>query len=542
MSNIFGRLKPNGDTRMIIDLTNVNDHVQKHHFKMDHLDVALDLMEEGVFMSSIDLKDAYYSVPIWENHKKYLTFQWEQEFFRFNVLPFGLSSAPRVFTKLLKPIFSKMREEGFCVLGYIDDSLIMGRSESECIQATKRLEELFTSLGFSINREKSSLLPSQQITFLGYILNSVKMTVSPTLKKRDKAVQIMDKLLSESNLKIRFVASALGFIVDLGKGIEYGANHFRFLERDKILALQRVGSLGYEGYMYLSREAKEEIKWWKRNVRHRSKKVRQLQPDITLITDASSEGWGAVYGDEKTGGRWSEEELDDHINVLELRAILLGLQSFFKDKKDIEILIKSDNTTAISYINRMGGSKSSECEVMAKSIWNFCEENEIWIKATYIPGKENIEADFMSRNFTDNTEWTLNPHIFDIICETWGTPEVDMFASRVNHKVDTYVSWGKDPLAIDNDAFTVDWERWELIYAFPPFSLISKCIRKIRKSKATVILVVPEWPGQVWFPKLRKPFLRNSLRFPPRDENLIPPRQHLQRTMLNKVPLKVVLC
>ena len=433
ISNVFGRLKPNGDTRMIIDLTNVNEHVQKCHFKMDHLEVALDLMEEGVFMSSIDLKDAYYSVPIWGGHRKYLTFQWEREIFSFNVLPFGLCSAPRVFTKLLKPVFSKMREDGFCVLGYLDDSLIMGNSESECALATSKLEELLINLGFSLNREKSSLVPSTTITFLGYVLNSLDMTVSPTDKKRQKASEIIEKLLSQRKHKIRFVASALGFIVDLGKGVEYGANHFRYLERDKILALRCVGSIGYEGSMYLSREAKQELKWWRHNVKTRVKKIRSFHPSVILTTDASSEGWGAICNGESIGGRWTPSELEKHINVLELEAVLLGLQSFFKNKREIEISVKSDNTTAISYINRMGGSKSKECLSVAKSIWNFCEDREIWVIASYIPGVDNNEADYMSRNFTDNTEWTLNPHIFDKICEKWGTPEIDMFASRVNH-------------------------------------------------------------------------------------------------------------
>ena len=542
VSNVFGRLKPNGDTRMIIDLTKVNDYVQKFHFKMDHLEVALDLMEQGVFMSSIDLKDAYYSVPIWESHRKYLTFQWENEYFRFNVLPFGLSSAPRVFTKLLKPIFSKMRENGFCVLGYIDDSLIMGSSESECELATTELKNLFEKLGFSINREKSSLVPSRQITFLGYVLDSERMVVYPTEKKRQKILQLVDELLSKEKHKIRFVASALGFIVDLGKGIDYGANQFRYLERDKILALHRVADLGYEGHMYLSKEAKQELKWWRNNAPHRVKKIRSSQPNCTLTTDASLEGWGAVYNDESTGGRWTDVESENHINVLELKAILFGLQSFFKHTRNLHVLVKSDNTTAISYVNRMGGSKSIECLKETKAIWEFCEEREIWVTASYIPGVENIEADFMSRNFTDNTEWMLNQHIFDKICSLWGKPQVDMFASRVNHKVDTYVSWGKDPRAIENDAFTVDWDRWELIYVFPPFSLISKCIRRIRKLRATVILVVPDWPGQVWYPKLRRPFVRDLLRFPPREENLIPPHQNLQGTMLNKVPLRVILC
>ena len=140
-------------------------------------------------------------------------------------------------------------------------------------------------------------------------------------------------------------------------------------------------------------------------------------PQEILTTDASLEGWGAVYGNESTGGRWSDVEKTDHINVLELKAVLFGLKAYFKNIQNVEILIRSDNTTTVSYINRMGGSKSSECESVAKEIWKFCEYNDLWINATHIPGVNNEHADFLSRNFTDNTEWSLNQHIFNKICE-----------------------------------------------------------------------------------------------------------------------------
>ena len=543
ISNVFGREKQNGDIRMIIDLSDVNEYVKKFHFKMDHLDVVLDLVDEGVFMSSIDLKDAYYSIPIWEGHKQFLVFQWDDSLYQFNVLPFGLSSAPRIFTKVLKPIFSKMREEGLCVLGYIDDSLILGRSYEECVVATTRLSQLFESLGFTINVKKSSFEPSQQLTFLGYIIDSTQMTISPTTKKKEKLKEIIRILLSgENKFRIRFVASAIGFIVDLCKGVQYGPNYFRCLERDKILALKRVKDKGYDGLMFLSSESKAELRWWMDNIGDGSKKIRISQPSLVVTTDASLAGWGATFNGNEAGGRWAQEEEGEHINVLELRAILLAIQSFFKDKDSLEVLIKSDNTTAVSYVNKMGGSRSNECESVASEIWKFCEKRDMWLTATHIPGDSNEEADFISRHFTDNTEWTLNQHIFEKICESWGFPDVDLFASRLNFKVDAYVSWGKDPLAMDSDALTLDWDQWGLIYAFPPFSLISKCVRRIRRTSAMVILVVPDWPGQVWYPQLRKPLVKDLMRFPPREGNLIPSGPHLQRSILNKVPLKVVLC
>ena len=90
VSNVFGRPKPNANIRMIIDLSEVNEFVQKFHFKMDHLNVATDLVEERMFMSSIYLKDAYFLVPIWEGHRKYLPFQWDKSIYKcFKCCPLG---------------------------------------------------------------------------------------------------------------------------------------------------------------------------------------------------------------------------------------------------------------------------------------------------------------------------------------------------------------------------------------------------------------------------------------------------------------------
>ena len=112
VSNIFLRPKKDGSYRIILDLTWVNEHVEYEHFKMSSLQTALELMRPGCWMGSIDLKDAYYSVPIWEGHRKFLRFRWGNALFQFRVLPNGLACAPRFFTKLLVPVFATVRETG----------------------------------------------------------------------------------------------------------------------------------------------------------------------------------------------------------------------------------------------------------------------------------------------------------------------------------------------------------------------------------------------------------------------------------------------
>lgn len=106
-----------------------------------------------------------------------------------------------------------------------------------------------------------------------------------------------------------------------------------------------------------------------------------------------------------------------------------ALKSFKDEVLNRHVKILSDNTTAVSYINNMGGCKSDDCNEMAKTIWSWFIENNIWISCTHIPGRSNVEADKKSRNFNDQLEWKLNEYVFRNIVSHWGKPNIDLFAS-----------------------------------------------------------------------------------------------------------------
>ena len=105
-------------------------------------------------MSSIDLTDAYYYIPIAPEHQKYLKFMWRGQLYQFTCLPMGLTSSPRIFTKLMKLIFATLRSTfGHICVGYIDDSLYMGKSAFECGEATMHAIQLLSKLGLHVNQE-----------------------------------------------------------------------------------------------------------------------------------------------------------------------------------------------------------------------------------------------------------------------------------------------------------------------------------------------------------------------------------------------------
>ena len=112
VSTIFLRPKKDGTHHTILNLKQFNVFVEYHHFKMDTLDTAINMIKQGCFMALVDLKDGYYTVPIDPCHQKFLKFWFDGRYFQYTCLPIGLASAPRVFTKLLKPVYSALQSAG----------------------------------------------------------------------------------------------------------------------------------------------------------------------------------------------------------------------------------------------------------------------------------------------------------------------------------------------------------------------------------------------------------------------------------------------
>lgn len=504
LSNIFTRPKKDGGTRMILDLSELNQSLNVQHFKMDNIHTAKHLISPHCYLASIDLQDAYYSIPVDPNSRKYLRFMWQGERWQFAALPNGLSTAPRLFTKLLKPVFAELRQAGHTVIGYLDDTIIIGETKEKLKESVSATTKILSELGFLIHTKKSVLIPTRELTFLGFILNTESMIVKLPQTKAQEVKDICRELMGTYLPSIRMVARVIGKVIATFPAVEYGPLYYRSMERDKIAAL-RQNRGHFDRKMKLSLEAKEELKWWMNNVSMASSPIVRKKPDLELHTDASGLGWGATDLQKQTGGRWNEFEAErarnNEINFLETLAAGLGIKSFCMNKRNVHVMVRIDNTTAVAYLNHMGGCKSTMCDKMSRDIWQWCISRNIWVSAAHVPGRLNTIADERSRKFNDRTEWKLNRQVFDRIVSHFGVPEIDLFASRLNAQVEKYVTWHPDPGAFAVDAFTLDWKPFAF-YAFPPFCMIPKCLQKIREDKARGLLLVPNWPTQAWFPQL----------------------------------------
>ena len=515
-SPIFLVPKTDGSYRMILDLKEFNKNVEYEHFKMENLNTALLMVTKDCYMASVDLRHAYYSVPIKKEYRKYLKFIWKGKLFQYTCFPNGLSCCPRFFTKLLKPVYANLRAQGFLSTSFIDDSFLLGNTNVECQENVVNTVKMFEKLGFFVHREKSVFTPTQRLRYLGFIIDSKNMTVELTEDRKRKLRESCLHILEAKRIRIRQLAQVIGQIVASFPGVEFGQLYYRDLEKLKIEALRKTKG-DFDGKICINQESKVELHWWKDNIDTANNKINRKSPEILITSDASLSGWGAVLDQTiNAGGRWNETEkikFGENINALELLAVFLALQSFEKHVVHKHVKVLSDNMTTVNYISHMGGVKSNMCNEIAKQIWFWCYERNIWITISHLAGKLNTQADQNSRIFKDATEWQLDPKIFERLV-TYHKVDIDLFASRLNFQIKPYFSWLPDPSCEGVDAFTFNWNVWDNIYCFPPFSLILRCLQKWKREGCRGILVAPLWPTAPWFPVALQMVYKNPVLLP----------------------------
>ena len=536
-SNIFPVLKPNGTARLILNLSDFNLHIKYEHFKMDTLKDVIPVISSNCYFASLDLKDAYFSVYVQPQDRDWFRFLWNGGHYRFTCMPQGFASAPRVFTKLLKPVIAHFRALGMIASCYIDDCIFMANSAEELIRNVGYAMWVFDCLGLTINVAKSSLVPSQEMEFLGFLLNSVNMTVMLTPSKKEKIRGLGCDIVRKGTVVIRKLASFIGNVVAAEHGVPFAPLRYKYLEVLRNCALK--DSKGdFDGMVTLDERALVQVQWWIENVNVQVKEIVVPPFELEMYTDASGVGWGASVGDRSTSGHWTLDEKEVHINRLELTAVLLGLQSLCKELHGVHIRIRSDNVSTVACINHCGSVRLSLLDV-AERLFEWAIARKITLSASHIKGSANVEADRLSRDDNVDTEWRLKPPLFRALCHTFGMPTVDLFASRLNNQLERYISWRPDPGAFAVDAFTVGWSQM-FSYAFPPFSMIGRALMKISQDAATVLMVVPVWPTRVWFSRALQ-LLVEPPRILPMNSLDLPQAPHVRHPLGRKLVMAAML-
>lgn len=397
--------KGNNKIRLIHDCSRpigqaLNDFASTNHFSYTQIQDAVNLIKPGSYLAKVDLESAYRSVPISQESQKYTGLHWKfkgENLSTYMVdtrLPFGARRSPEIFNKLTQAVCRIMKSQGFSpVLAYLDDFLIIADDKKSCQETLQGLLQLLRHLGFAINYNKL-VQPSQRLTFLGIVLDTVNGTLELPSQKINELWTMLSKLYAKKKCTKRYLQSVTGKLSWATQVIYGGRFHLRRLY-DQI---QRLHAPHH--HTRVTAEMKLDVEWWLKFMKFFNGLTPMVdcRPSTPVWLDACNVAAGAVYGNEFVYTPFSEwpgsEKL--HINFKETLTLETAVRRWAPLWSNAQIIVYSDNQAAVGIINR-GSSDNPFVMESLRRIWFYSATYNFRIKAYYLPGHCNTVADAISR-------------------------------------------------------------------------------------------------------------------------------------------------
>lgn len=367
-----------GKKRLILDLSELNVFIKKEKVKFEDWRVALNYFTKGCFLFKFDLKSGYYHFDICTQHQTYLGFLWRENFYCFTVLAFGLTSAPFLFTKCLRPIVKYWRKNGVNIVLYLDDGLGMANNKLQCEHHSQFVEKSLSDAGFLVNKEKSIFEPVQVIEWLGLIWNSLDFSISiPDRRLQDAKSSLTDLLNVFPNFTARQLARVTGKIISMSPVM---GNITSLMTRHLYMAIEKRKRWDLFLELEFPDFVGSELNFWLQNILKLKSKslVKYSLPHVLVYSDASNIAAGAysVGVDENIFHRmWSSDEVLMSSTWRELKAICLAIMSFRFKLANNNIKWHTDNKNCVSIIEK--GSTKLHLQNIAVQIFNLCTELSI---------------------------------------------------------------------------------------------------------------------------------------------------------------------
>lgn len=536
--------KHSSKLRLVIDHRHLNRFVSIPHVRFEGLRQARQLLRSNDWFFKIDLSDAYHHLGILPAHSTLLAFNILGRSFAVHSLCFGMSASPSAFHRLMLLVVNHLRVvHHLRVCWLLDDLLFLCDSHEHALQASNTVTLLLSSLGLCINKDKSQLTPTQTIDFLGLTISTSSSNTQPTFSATPDALS--DIRLFASNVSrlalrhqqhrcpVRTLAALAGKVMSVSLAFQ----HARLLTREFYNLIKngtnnaRNPARRWSAWVSLSPQAFEDLQV----LAHLSAPsltrpvfLPSMMTAIRLFTDSSSQGWGATTAlpppphapphalpePVTLSGPWLHHfSRRHHITTKEVVAAALTLQALAPRLANARVLLLVDNSAACSIINS-GTTRSNDIMPYVRQIYRVLAQFNITLHSRWISTSLN-PADAPSRRF-DKHAWSLSLPAFRLLCHRFGVPAVDLFAAADNTLLPTFCSFHPSPTALATDAFTLNWSRFPLSIAVPPFSVIQRTLQHIQESRSLTLLVVPYWPTRPWMADL----LRLSL---PHNRILLPP-------------------
>ena len=211
-SRLFLVPKKDNSDRLVIDLSILNKYLIIPTFKMETIETISPCISVPMWGCTLDLQDAYFHVPVNWFFQIFLAFMVDHQIYVFQFLPFGLSVAPWTFSRIIKPIKAHIHLLTIRFHTYLDDFLILSLTPKSLTDHLSYIISLLETLGFLINIQKSQLIPSQTIEYLGVNLHLDSLLLSLPHSKVLAITAMCQDTLLQSHRSRRQLESLVGLL------------------------------------------------------------------------------------------------------------------------------------------------------------------------------------------------------------------------------------------------------------------------------------------------------------------------------------------
>lgn len=392
--------KDSEEVRLVVDMSRtVNPKLPHLDMKLPGVDEAMNMMKKGYFSCKLDLKAAYLHLPINVEDQRLLGFCWEGIYYKYLFLPFGLSTAPAIWSRCMNTLVVYLRNKGIQVICYFDDFFICTPSMESCIEHRNWVLDEFKALGLLVNLEKCTL-PAQETVFLGMLLDSAKMQVCVPQQKLISIQQCLIQFKADFSGKNRVprktFLSLLGKLAFVSKAVKSSRLFLRRMWDTIKLCRSKKKIVDLQTSFW------DDFAWWCEFLPLWNGVEFWIEEDSDVIncwTDASNQGFGAFWSEEYVQGAWFSSQRKLHINCKELKSIEVACQQWGSIWRNRKVLFLCDNSQAVGVLNS-GSSSSEDMMKIRRRIAAFAAMFNFDIRAKWIPGVSNIVADRLSRDIS----------------------------------------------------------------------------------------------------------------------------------------------
>ncbi len=398
--------------RPILDLCVLNRALHRLPFKMLTPKRIFGCVRPQDWFAVIDLKDAYFHVSILPRHRPFLLFVFEGRAYQYKVLPFGLSLSPRVFTKVAE---GRAHSQ-------LPRRLAYTSSVSGSVMRTQGLGALAPQpVGPSGQLGKEQTLPDAEDLISRYGVGFGQSDSAPHAGTRSVGVELLEYIQYLNTFKNRTAAplkqfqrllghmAAAAVVTPLGCSIWDRFNTGSMAESQG--GAWQSGTLRVQ----VTPACQQTFTPWSDlSFLRAGVPLEQVSRHAVVYTDASAKGWGATFNGLAVSGVWTGPQLHWHINCLELLAVHLALNRLKRRLRGEHVLVRTDSTATVAYINRQGGLCSRRMSQLAHHLLLWSRKHLRSLCTTHIPGLLSRTADELSRAALPG-EWRLHPQTVQLI-------------------------------------------------------------------------------------------------------------------------------